>query len=343
MKLVRDRKATLAAFDRFRRARCAFFAPNAEQTTEIEGLLIGCQEFAEEHGIAELPVGIGMTGVYPDNAQFRKISTSCVLDPDTCALQGGDVRQGCEIWLRLLEVYEDLDGSFPAVRLLPFIDHGWSTDEQDRAILFDESVVERMAVIMYDASTLDYEENIGACAAYVERFGDRVVVEAAADKIYAPKDIVRLKLTREDQLSKPEDVIRFVEKSGVDLVVPNIGTEHRSVGAGTADRRYERALAQAIRDGIGPIMALHGSSSLGGKVGETAEDGIIKVNFYTAMAVGGGQKLYRRLKALERRVLEENDLAINSISYSHDLRRRHVAEVTRTMLATLHYDRLQEA
>lgn len=302
---------------------------------------MGGQRFAKDHDIDALPIAIGMTGIYADNPQFRKISTDCLTYPNLNGFKGGNVRQGCEIWLRLLQVYEDLEGAFPNVRVLPFIDHGWSVDPQDQAMLMDDSVVNRMAIIMYDASVLPYDQNIEATARYVDKFADRVVIEAAADKIYDPKDILRLKLTREDQLSRPEDVVRFVERTKVDLIVPNLGTEHRSVGAGASDRRYERSLAQAIREALGPIMSLHGSSCLGGKVGDTPADGIVKVNFYTAMAVGAGQHIYRTLQQLDCEVTQANNLWANSESFSHDLRRRYVADVTYGMLDTLGYRKLK--
>jgi fructose-bisphosphate aldolase class II len=341
MKLITQRRDTLAVLDRCRAAGCALFAPNGELAAEIEGLLIGGQRFAERRQIDALPIAIGMTGIYADNPQFRKISTDCVTCPELSGFRGGDVRQGCEIWLRLLGVYEDLRGSFDRVRVLPFIDHGWAVSPEDAAMLLDDDVIDRMAIVMYDASTLDYEENIRRTAEYVSRYGHRTVIEAAADKIYDPKDVARLKITREDQLSRPDDVIRFVRETGVDLVVPNLGAEHRSVGAGMAERRYEADNARRIRDGVGPIMALHGSSSLGGKVGSAAGDGICKVTFYTAMAVGAGQSIYRNLQRHEDKLLAGNNLWVNSESYAHDLRRRHVAEVCEGMLETLGYARLK--
>jgi len=340
MKLITTRPQTQEVLRRCRAAGCALFAPNGELGAEIEGLLLGGQRFAEQFGIEELPIAIGMTGVYHDNAQFRKISTSCQTHEDLSGFSGGDVRQGCELWLRQLEVYQDLGDSFDRVRILPFIDHGWATAPEDQAILFDDSVVERMSIIMYDASSLDYEENIRLTRAYVEEFGERVVVEAAADKIYDPKDVLALKLSREDQLSSPGEVVRFVRETGVDLVVPNLGTEHRSVGEGTATRKYEGEIARAIRDEVGSVMALHGSSSLGGRVKETAGDGIVKVNFYTAMAVGAGQKIFRLLENQREEVIQNNNLWINSESFAHDIRRRHVAGVCYDMLETLGYARL---
>jgi len=340
MRLVTDRSETLAILDRCRKAEVALFAPNGEQPAEIEGLLIGAQAFADTHGVAELPIAIGMTSMYADNPQFRKISLGCRIAEDVSGLTGGNAREGCEIWLRLLGVYQDLVDACPAVRVMPFIDHGWVPDGDDLALLHDPSVVDRMAMIMYDASKYDYEDNIHRVREYVMKFGRQVVIEGASDKIYDPKDIMRLKLSREEQLSKPDKVAEFVEKTGVDLVVPNLGTEHRSVGVGTAERRYERELAQAIRDRVGAIMSLHGSSCLGGKVGTTPADGIVKVNFYTAMAVGAGNKLAGLLRKHADVVEKDKNLWINSESYFHDIRRRHVADVCREMLATLGYAKL---
>ncbi len=341
MKLVTDRVETLAVLDRFRTAGAALFAPNGELPAEIEGLCMGAQAFANDHGLDEIPIAIGMTGMYADNPQFRKMSFGCRIAEDVSGLTGGSVREGCEIWLRHLACYQDLLDTFPAVRVLPFIDHGWVPDKDDMAMLHDPETVERMAIIMYDASKYDYDENIRRVAEYVKKFGDRVVVEGASDKIYDPKDIQRLKLSRDDQLSKPDKVAEFVEKTGVDLIVPNLGTEHRSVGVGTAERRYERDLAHAIRDRVGAIMALHGSSCLGGKVGTTAADGIVKVNFYTAMAVGAGNKIAALLRRHADLVEEDKNLWINSATYFHDIRRRHVADVCVEMLNTLGYARLR--
>ncbi|HPZ98949.1 MAG TPA: class II fructose-bisphosphate aldolase, partial [Phycisphaerae bacterium] len=210
MKIITQRRETLAVLDRFRRAGAALFAPNGELPAELEGICMGAQAFADRHGLTEIPVAIGMTGIYADNPQFRKLSFDCRIAEDVSSITGGNVRQGCEIWLRMLGCYENLGDAFPAVRVLPFIDHGWVPDAEEDAMLCDPSVVDRMAIIMYDASKFDHEENIARVAKYVEKFGDRVVVEAAADKIYDPKDIARLKLSREDQLSRPDFVEQFV-------------------------------------------------------------------------------------------------------------------------------------
>jgi len=341
MRIITDRAETLEVLDRCRQAGVALFAPNGELPAEVEGVCMGAQRMADEYGLSDVPVSLGMTGTYPDNPQFRKMSTTCRIAPDGSALEGGDVREGCEIWLRHLACYEDLPDRWPAVRILPFIDHGMAAGEpNDLAILEDESVIDRMAIIMFDVSKLELEENVARTRAYVERFGQRVVVEAACDRIYEGKEIVVLGLTRQDQLSKPDLVERYVCQTGVDLIVPNLGTEHRLVASGSSGRRYERELARAIRDRVGVISALHGSSSLGGQVGTTAADGIIKVNFYTAMAVGAGIRIYEHMTANESRLVQDKNLWLASATWFHDVRRRHVADVCYDMLVTLGYERL---
>jgi len=341
MEIIAHRRETLAVLDRCRHAGVALFAPNGELPAEIEGICMGAQRFADRHGLKDVPVVVGMTGNYADNPQFRKMSPDCRIAPDASRLDGGDVREGCEIWLRHLACYEDLPGRWPSVRILPSIDHGWARGEpNDLAILDDASVVDRMAIIMFDASKLDFDQNLALTCDYVDRFGQRVVVEAACDRIYERAQIDAMGLTREDQLSKPEQVERFVSQSGVDLIVPNLGTEHRLVAGGSAPRTYERELARSIRDRVGQISVLHGSSCLGGQVGTTAADGIAKVNFYTAMAVGAGLKIYEHLTANAERLVKDRNLWMASATWFHDVRRRHVADVCDEMLTTLGYERL---
>ena len=95
-------------------------------------------------------------------------------------------------------------------------------------------------------------------------------------------EIKRKNLGEADLLSDPRRVGQFVERTGVDLVVPNLGTEHRT--ASDVPLEYRRDIAREISKLVGPIQALHGTSSLGDRLETVGSDGICKVNFYTAMA-----------------------------------------------------------
>jgi fructose-bisphosphate aldolase class II len=135
---------------------------------------------------------------------------------------------------------------------------------------------------MFDASVYDFEENVRRTAAYVKEAQSRVVVEACPDKIYERDEMRKKQLRESDLLSRPDMVERFVRETGIDLIVPNLGTEHRS--ASTEPLEYRRELAQEIARRVGPMQALHGTSSLGGRLGAVGPDGICKINYYTAMA-----------------------------------------------------------
>jgi fructose-bisphosphate aldolase class II len=314
-------------------------APCCERTAEVEGILMGCQEYAERHNIEELPVCMGFTGMYPENAQLRKVSTTCKQSNGASGLTGGDVAQGFDIMMGHFRTYAELDGYFRNVVVLPFLDHGQPDGElNDKSILENPKRLSKMAIAMYDCSEYDLDENIDRVRKYVERYGDGVVIEAAVDKIYSPAQAKKYKIKREDTLSKPEAVRDYIRKTGADLIVPNLGTEHRSLSEGEKDeRKYEVDIARRITELCGKVQVLHGTSCLGDRLSAVGDDGIVKVNLYTAMAVGGGIAVYRELKGHERKVLSEHNLQINSDTFFGDVRRRSVAETIYQYLDMLRY------
>lgn len=98
------------------------------------------------------------------------------------------------------------------------------------------------ASIMYDASTLPLEENIRKTAAFVQKRGKDILIEGACDEIVDATGSVR------NALTTPEHALRFCQETGVDLVVCNLGTEHRATGK---DLQYHGEVSRAIRDAIG--------------------------------------------------------------------------------------------
>jgi fructose-bisphosphate aldolase class II len=147
---------------------------------------------------------------------------------------------------------------------------------------------------------------------------------------------MQAKHLRESELwSRPEVVEQFVRRSGVDLIVPNLGTEHRTASAEPLD--YQHGLAREIAARVGPIQALHGTSSLGGRLGTVGADGICKINYYTAMA--------RAATAAVRAVWAEMPAAstlpigLACGSFLHRTRRAAIAENISSLLGLLERQR----
>ena len=72
-----------------------------------------------------------------------------------------------------------------------------------------------------------------------------------------------------------------------EIIVPNVGTEHRA----TSDiANYLPECAEKISSATGQILCLHGASSLKNKdLHNLGNDGFIKVNIFTTLALHGGR------------------------------------------------------
>jgi fructose-bisphosphate aldolase class II len=130
--------------------------------------------------------------------------------------------------------------------------------------------------IMYDASTLPFEENIKKTAAFVEQFGQEIVIEGACDEIQKSGE-----MNDPLGLTTPEMAVRYQNETGIDILVPNLGTEHRSK---KSSLKYHGELAKQLSNQIGKVLCLHGSSSVSKEhLANLYEDGICKVNLWTAL------------------------------------------------------------
>lgn len=275
MHLITQRQDVLDRLHRAGRTRTPLLCPNAETPDEMEGILLGAQRHAAEQRLGQVAVGIGFTATYPDHPQLGGLtfkSSSAEADVITAAYT----------WLNWLRGYADRPGLFDAVEVIPFLDHGWAPHEADRQLMRAKWFQEAVGIIMFDASFWDFEENVRRTAAFVQEANGRFVIEACPDKIYERGEMHKKQLREGDLLSRPAAVERFVHETGVDLIVPNLGTEHRTISHEPLE--YRREIAREIANRVGPIQALHGTSSLGGHLATVGADGICKINYYTAMA-----------------------------------------------------------
>ncbi|MDR1280063.1 MAG: class II fructose-bisphosphate aldolase [Opitutaceae bacterium] len=320
MRLLARRSDVIARLRQAGEQHAPLLCPNAETPDEMEGILLGAQRHARSIGAREVTIGIGFTAGYPDHPQLGGL-----------ALPGRSLADTASLWLYWLNGYAGRPGLFDEVEVIPFLDHGWVPHAPDRELMDARWFQDAAGILMFDASAHDLDENIRLTAAFVARAGDRVVVEACPDKVYEHAERERKQLREADLLSRPEAVDTFVRRTGADLVVPNLGTEHRATGAVPLD--YRRDLAREITRRVGPVQALHGTSSLGGRLGTVGADGICKINYYTGMARAAATAVRTALDA----AATPDPLPVSHTcgSFSHRTRREAVAANIAGVLATL--------
>lgn len=242
----------------------------AENQRTIETILSGVAQVGVEIGVDDLPITVAFTVNYPGRKQAVNWTSL------------GDHMLGAKLCLNVVDLLAGSDGLFRKLRVLTLLDHG----QPDADAVLLEEYLDRFSAVMYDASHYPFDVNMRMTAAYVDRHRHDVAIEGAVDEIVSEGG------GAEDQLCTVERAQRFVSETGVDLIVPNLGTEHRA----TAEKaKYHGDLARDISDAVGKILVLHGTSSLGTHdIDRFKDDGIIKVNIWTRLARLGGQAVARR-------------------------------------------------
>jgi fructose-bisphosphate aldolase class II len=269
MPIVTDPSETRRFLETLRRCRVAVPCFCTENAWTTEAVLEATVEAGRRFGIAEPPVCIAFTAGYPGRSNLS--------DYWTC----GDQALGLSGLLGDLKVLTAPGSPYAACRVFPHLDHG--QPDADRWLL--EGRLDEFAMVMHDASALPFDENIARTAAYVKRFRERVVIEGAVDELKAAgQGAEAFPLTTIAQAT------RFLDETGCDLIVPNVGTEHRAAQAGAA--RYSRERAQEIAAAVGPMLVLHGTSCLGDDdLSSLPYDGFVKVNIWTILEKTGAQHL----------------------------------------------------
>ena len=243
----------------------------AEDRETLEGILASALEYGKKIGVDNLPIIPAWTCRYPSRGQMTLL-TAC-----------GDPVLATQMMFSDLELFMGETSPYRKLRVLPHLDHDFPWLDGD--ILDD--FPDRFASVMCDASEKPFAENIELTARYVEKVKGQVVVEGAVDEIYESGGDEKNEATTVQQVQK------YLSATGVDIVVPNVGTEHRA----TADQVvYNSQRAREISDAVGNILCLHGTSSVKPEdLPKIPADGFVKINVYTTLAVKGGQALSREV------------------------------------------------
>jgi len=178
---------------------------------------------------------------------------------------------GLKLFLADIKVLTSKGSPFEKLNVMIHLDHTqWDADKP--LLEWDMNL---FSMIMYDASALPFEENIRLTAQFIEKKGKMIVVEGACDEIADATGKERSDLTTPDQ------AVKYLNETGADFIVANLGTEHR---ASAADLKYQGDLAREISRLTGPILVLHGTSSVGNdQIRNLFADGIAKVNIWTIL------------------------------------------------------------
>jgi len=287
MGLILSAKEAQALFAEAADRGVALPAFGTENRDTTEALFRAAAEIGEEFGLRNPPLVIGFTAAYPGRSNLLHYTSRRDMMEGLLALK--------EDILRLSRT----PGPYEHLRVLVHLDH--AQPEGDKEVI--EACAGWVGSIMYDCSALPLAENRRRVADFVRQRGEEFLVEGAVDEIPAFEEA-----WAESDLTAPEEAERFVKETGVALIVVNVGTEHRAALAGRV--RYDGERARQIASRVGPILCLHGTSSLSDEELEVLkEDGFVKVNVWTALERESGQALARSTLEDLGWILPEGEIA----------------------------------
>ncbi len=171
--------------------------------------------------------------------------------------------------------------------------------------------------IMYDGSTLPYEENVAntrAAVAMAKPYGANVEAEigtlasreggaaAAAGPVYTDPDLA----------------VQFCQETGIDALAPSFGTAH---GIYKSKPVLDLDRVKVIAQKTGLPLVMHGGSGVSGEDYRTAiRNGIRKINYYSYMSKAGVAAVQEKLAA--ENVTFFHDLALEAQkAMEHDAKR----------------------
>jgi fructose-bisphosphate aldolase class II len=281
----------------------------SENLTTTEAILSAAQDFAVCHGYARLPVTLAITVRYDHRSQAAYYTHTRRWDT------------GLKLFRADAEVLAAPDSPFPNVDVLLHLDH-IQHDNDAELLTWDLS---GFSSIMYDASTLPFDENIRKTADFVQRMKGRILIEGACDEIFDATGGVH------NALTTPEKAKRYYEETGADLIVANLGTEHRASGQVL---HYYDDTARMIRDRIGHNIVLHGLSSVSlDQVKNLFNDGICKVNIWTMLERDSTPVLFNDMKKYAAKVAgPEAALSHFTTMYRQDIIFTEMKKIVRRFL-----------
>ena len=242
----------------------------SENLTTTEAILAAVKEYGNNIGVSNLPVTIAITNLYSHRSQSVNYTHT------------KNWKIGLRLFIEELKVLTSSYSPYADLRVLLHLDH-IQHDIDHELLSWD---MQQFSSIMYDASNLSLDENIALTHRFVERCGHEIVIEGACDEIidYGSGG---------NELTSPENAEKYLNQTGCDFIVANLGTEHR---ANSSELHYYGDLARQIKSRIGERIVLHGASSVGSnQIRKLFDDGVCKVNIWTILERDSTDKLFEQL------------------------------------------------
>lgn len=255
---------------------------NAENQTTCEAILDGVREYGSSIGINDLPIILSITNNYSHRPQSHFYTHTRRWE------------LGMKLFLDDVRQLTAADSPFANLKVMIHLDHiHWRDDKE--LLKWD---LNGFSSIMFDASDLPFEENIQQTAEFVKKNRDKLIIEGACDEIASYSD------DNPTGLTTPEMAAKYYEQTGVDLLVANLGTEHR---ASAETLKYKDKQAQAITRRIGARLCLHGTSSITkDKLSHLFKDGIRKVNIWTSLERDSAPVLFQEMLKHASKIIGPN-------------------------------------
>ena len=197
------------------------------------------------------------------------------------------------------------------VPVVVHLDHAMDRD------LVTEAVGLGFTSVMYDASKLDYADNLAATTEVTKFCHDHgVFVEAEIGEV-GGKDGVHAPGAR----TRPDEALAFAEATGVDALAVAVGSSH-AMTERTAELDFE--LIGALRAAVPVPLVLHGSSGVAdADLTRAVEAGMTKVNIAT--------HLNNVFTATVRQVLADQPNLVDTRKYLGPARTAVASEVARLL------------
>jgi len=301
MAIITNRNESRKIFERAAENNVGIAIFGTASHWNTEAILIAAETMAQRYGIDRIPVVVSNTFTYSHMPQAQRM------------LYCGNPKAALMSHMGHLDALcRGKYSPYPHVAVLPHLDH--ADPEHDRWALTVGS--QYFSSVMFDAQRFPYAENVAMTTDYVKAYGSDVLVEGIMEMLNVEgglSDAASLHSENYCELAKD-----FIQKTDVDFLVADLGTEQQASSVGNSF--YDQPRAQMLTRQLGrKMLVLHGTSCLTPEQMKTLpQDGVIRVNMWTRIAREAGQyaaqKVVQRMDQIQTGVFDMAD----SRAYTND-------------------------